>query len=379
MLFRSVDNGSGSGTLTLDIDSTVVTLNGTQTLVNKTLTTPTIGSFVNATHNHTDNTNGGTLTSSAITDFTEASQDAVNSALTAGTGISKTYDDNANTITISNTGVTSLAGTSNEITASASTGGITLSLPNSLIAPGDVEVVGNITVDGNLIVQGTTTTVNTQTYSVEDNMIYLNASVHRTILSATHNTTTVTYEVDDNAGLASGMYVSVTGITPSAYNISYSDNITIDSVTTQGGKHYFTVTKAVAVSYTSGGTLDARYNSDPDLGFAGGYYEGGYAHAGLFRDSSDGKFKFFQGYTPEPDESTTIDTTHGSFALAPIQASTVTATTFTGNLTGDVTGNVSGNAGTVTNGVYTTDTGTVTNTMLAGSISNNKQIGRAHV
>jgi hypothetical protein len=33
---------------------------------------------------------------------------------------------------------------------------------------------------------------------------------------------------------------------------------------------------------------------------------------------------------------------------------------------------VSGNAATVTNGVYTTDTGTVTNTMLAGSIANNK-------
>lgn len=42
------------------------------------------------------------------------------------------------------------------------------------------------------------------------------------------------------------------------------------------------------------------------------------------------------------------------------------------NLVGNVTGNVSGNAGTVTNGVYTTDTGTVTNTMLAGSIANNK-------
>lgn len=46
--------------------------------------------------------------------------------------------------------------------------------------------------------------------------------------------------------------------------------------------------------------------------------------------------------------------------------------TFTGNLTGNVTGTVSGNAGTVTNGVYTTDTATVTNTMLAGSIANNK-------
>jgi len=50
----------------------------------------------------------------------------------------------------------------------------------------------------------------------------------------------------------------------------------------------------------------------------------------------------------------------------------VTATKFVGPLTGNVTGNVSGNAGTVTNGVYTTDTATVTNTMLAGSIANNK-------
>lgn len=50
----------------------------------------------------------------------------------------------------------------------------------------------------------------------------------------------------------------------------------------------------------------------------------------------------------------------------------VTATKFTGPLTGNVTGDVSGNAGTVTNGVYTTDTATVTNTMLAGSITNDK-------
>jgi antitoxin component YwqK of YwqJK toxin-antitoxin module len=48
--------------------------------------------------------------------------------------------------------------------------------------------------------------------------------------------------------------------------------------------------------------------------------------------------------------------------------SSVSATTFTGNLTGSV----SGNASTVTNGVYTTDTGTVTNTMLSGSIADTK-------
>jgi hypothetical protein len=45
-------------------------------------------------------------------------------------------------------------------------------------------------------------------------------------------------------------------------------------------------------------------------------------------------------------------------------AGTITAN-LTGNVTGNVTGTVSGNAGTVTNGVYTTDTGTVTSTMIA--------------
>jgi hypothetical protein len=51
------------------------------------------------------------------------------------------------------------------------------------------------------------------------------------------------------------------------------------------------------------------------------------------------------------------------------------ANIITANLTGTVTGSVSGNAGTVTNGVYTTDTATVTNTMLAGNITNAKLAG----
>jgi hypothetical protein len=50
------------------------------------------------------------------------------------------------------------------------------------------------------------------------------------------------------------------------------------------------------------------------------------------------------------------------------------AGTITADLVGDVTGNAdtATTANTVTNGVYTTDTGTVTNTMLAGSIANDK-------
>ena len=62
-----------------------------------------------------------------------------------------------------------------------------------------------------------------------------------------------------------------------------------------------------------------------------------------------------------------------------ISSPTITGTgaiagTFTGNLTGNVTGTVSGNAGSVTNGVYTTDTGTVTSTMIANDTIVNADI-----
>jgi len=54
---------------------TLVDLSAIQTLANKTLTTPTIGSFANANHNHTNSAGGGTLSNSAL----------VNSAVTIST------------------------------------------------------------------------------------------------------------------------------------------------------------------------------------------------------------------------------------------------------------------------------------------------------
>jgi hypothetical protein len=50
----------------------IATLDGTETLTNKTLTTPTIASFTNATHNHQNAAGGGTLAEAALalTDIT---------------------------------------------------------------------------------------------------------------------------------------------------------------------------------------------------------------------------------------------------------------------------------------------------------------------
>jgi hypothetical protein len=85
--------------------------------------------------------------------------------------------------------------------------------------------------------------------------------------------------------------------------------------------------------------------------------------------------------------STSVVTLTGSQTLTNknLTSPTITGTgaiagTFTGNLTGNVTGNVSGSAGsagTVTNGVYTTDTGTVTSTMIANGTIVNADINAA--
>jgi hypothetical protein len=81
---------------------------------------------------------------------------------------------------------------------------------------------------------------------------------------------------------------------------------------------------------------DGETTGNVDVGFAANYNDGTYAHAGFFRDATDGRWKVFDGYTPEPDAATDINTGHASFALADIQAAN-----FIGDLTGDVTGNAS--------------------------------------
>lgn len=69
------------------------------TYTDATLTAPTIGDFTNAQHDHLDADDGGQLTSAAISDFTEAAQDAVAGALVDSATLDFVYDDGLNTIT----------------------------------------------------------------------------------------------------------------------------------------------------------------------------------------------------------------------------------------------------------------------------------------
>lgn len=72
-----------------------------------------------------------------------------------------------------------------------------------------------------------------------------------------------------------------------------------------------------------------------DIGFAGNYNDiGSYAHTGFFRDATDGVWKLFQGYTPEPDSDLDIDVNHASFEYADLRIGTLTANNFTGAYSG---------------------------------------------
>jgi hypothetical protein len=70
---------------------------------------------------------------------------------------------------------------------------------------------------------------------------------------------------------------------------------------------------------------DGGGNTIVDMGWAGGYANSGYAHAGVFRDATDGRFKVFDGYTPEPGASVFINTSHASYDHADLQVGTLYA------------------------------------------------------
>lgn len=139
--------------------------------------------------------------------------------------------------------------------------------------------------------------------------------------------------------------VSVTGGTldnveiTNAIGIDVSGNVQIDGNLTVSGSTVTLNTTNLAVEDNMIYLNDGATNSNPDLGIAGNYNDGTYRHAGIFRDATDGRWKFFHQYVPEPDASVYIDTSHATFALANVEANS-----FIGALVG--------NADTVTNGIY---------------------------
>ena len=103
--------------------------------------------------------------------------------------------------------------------------------------------------------------------------------------------------------------------------------------------------------------------TNPDLGFAGNYNDGTYHHAGFFRDHSDGVWKIFDNYRPEPDASPYIDTSNNTFRIANFQANNVTANSFSG--TANNSNYLNGYNNTYYTNASNLSTGTLPNTRLS--------------
>jgi len=142
-------------------------------------------------------------------------------------------------------------------------------------------------------------------------------------------------------GFQSSYYTNATNITtgtlPEAQlpfrmnqNVRTTDNVTFANLTITGS-----VTVTGNVTTWSSNNLNITDNmiylnsnsqvANPDLGFAANYNDGTYRHTGFFRDATDGVWKVFDQYLPEPDASPYIDTANLSFRIADFQANVVNA------------------------------------------------------
>ena len=293
-----IDSSATGTTVTLAIDSTVATLAGTQTLTNKTLTSPVLTTpqinDTSANHQYvfavselaadrtvtlplltgndqiTMDAHASTLTNKSIdlanntltgslAEFNSALQSESFAGLAATQTLTNktisgadntlsnignsslsnsaiTVSDGSNTTAVALGGTMTFAGTSNEVEVSESSGTVTIGLP------------ANVTISGDLTVSGNTTTVNTATLAVEDPLI----------------------------NLATG-------------------NNSSDAV---------------------------------DIGFYGLYDTSGSQdlYAGMFRDAGDGKFKLFKDNQAAP--TTTVNTSGTGYAVATLVAN-LEATTAT--------------------------------------------------
>lgn len=272
--------------------SKLVTIDGTQTLTNKTITSPSGIVKADVGLGNVDNT------SDANKPVSTATQTALDLKAPLA---SPTF---TGTVTLPSGTVTSsmiLDGTivNGDISSSAAIDYSKLNLASS-ITSSDI-------VDGTIV----------------------NADINASAAIAQSKIANLTTDLAAKAALAGATFTGDI----SGTNLTLSGNLTVNGTTTTVSSTNLEITDPL-IYIGTGNSANAN-----DLGIVGHFDNGTYQHTGIVRDASDGKWKVFSGVSTEP--SGTIDFTGATY-------DTFKAGTFEGNLTGNVTGDVSGNAGTAT-------------------------------
>ena len=206
----------------------------------------------------------------------------------------------------------------------------------------DMYVGGDLSVAGALRITGNVTSTSVNNLSIKDNLIYLASgdTIGNTQFTGSglndmlfhgvyEGTSTVTYyvKIDSLGG---------TAFLPDTFSWSKDNFATTEDTGVTITADYQTLDNGITIKFNdiNDHTLDDVWYGvvapiNVDLGWVGNYNDTSYKHTGLFRDATDGVYKFFQGYIPEPDAAVNIDTGHASFELATVQANV-----FVGDLNG---------------------------------------------
>jgi hypothetical protein len=254
----------------------------------------------------------------------EISQDAINTALTMGAGLSKTYNDGANTITINvDSNVVAL-----KSYVDAQVSGLSNTLDSDYIPLSDRGVAGGVAsldnagkvpanqlnisetiqdVIGSTIVSGRGSSI---AYNDATDTLTLTAGLRG------QGSVSVTNATDNNDLIVklnpvvvadtkfTGPLVEVGTVTSTdinATNVTVSGNLTVSGTST-------TVNSTnVSIEDPMIQLGENNASNAVDLGFVATFNNGTHQHSGLVRDASDGKWKLFSGVTAEP--TTVIDFT----------------------------------------------------------------------
>jgi hypothetical protein len=290
--------------------------------------------------------------SSTITQYTDALARGAVSVTDSGGDGSLAYNSSTGVITYTGPSAT-------DVRAHISAGtGVTITSGQIAIgqAVGTASNVtfNDVTVSGNLTVSGTTTTVNTETINLADNIITLNSNEAGTpsqnagIEVERGTSTNVAFQWNETSDVWE-------------YTVDGTNYIPVVGTTATQTLTNKTLTSPVIGSIVNTGTLTLPTSTDTLVGRA--------TTDTLTNKTISGASNTLSniGNASLTNSKVTIGSTDvslGGTVTTFAGLTSVTSTAFVGALTG--------NASSVTNGVYTTDTSSVTNTMLAGSIANNK-------
>jgi hypothetical protein len=392
----SVTIPSGSGNFNyLNVSNTPVSLNGhTHTSSNitdfnssvsgllgvKSLVQGTGIGIVNNSGIQTISVTG--ISSSLITDLGNIATTQV----IGRTGISLSYDNISDTMYIDTTGV-SLVGhthTWSNITDASTKATLTELSYLSGVVPGAVSAsralvvdssknltgintlttASDVTVGGNLTVQGTTTTVNSTTINIADNIIRVNTSGLSTGGMEVYTgsaTQSVVWNNVSNRWEFSGGNVYTSG--------NFVGNLNGNASTVTNGV-YTTDTGTVTSTMIANDTIvNADINSAAAIAYSKLNLSSSIVNADISNSAAiaDSKLATISTAGKVSNSATTATNANTASAIVSRDAS--------GNFSaGTITASLNGNATSVTNGVYTTDTGTVTSTMIADNTIVNADI-----